>query len=108
MRKLLVSALIGLIFIGVPVRAHLVPAEIRYQAKIERETSSVAGTVTSVATDGSSFAIVSASDTKETLEFIIDKDTTVEGQLRVAAKVTVVYRAIEGGGNIALHVAAQA
>jgi hypothetical protein len=39
-----------------------------------------------------------------TREFALDGKTTIEGKLRVAARVTVRYKALENGGFVALHI----
>jgi len=73
----------------------------------EPATKSVAGKVTSIGKDGHSFAIVSPGDTNQTLEFVIDQNTKVQGEVHVGTTVTVAYQAVEGGENLAVAVTAQ-
>jgi hypothetical protein len=39
-----------------------------------------------------------------TREFALDGRTTIEGKLRIAARVTVRYKALGNGGFVALHI----
>jgi hypothetical protein len=66
------------------------------------EAQSVAGKISSVG--DATFAVDVMKDQKvNTLQFLVDGDTKVEGKLSVGAQATVEYRS-EEGKNIATHV----
>ncbi len=75
----------------------------------EGQTATASGKITAVS--DTSFALEvkkegeSAGQT-HTMNFVIDKNTKIEGNLEVGAQATVEYR-IENGQNIATHVTAQ-
>jgi hypothetical protein len=61
----------------------------------QQATQSVAGTVTSIEDGGRSFslAVENGSD-KKTIKFVLDKDSQVQGQVKVGTSVTVDYVAM--------------
>ena len=83
-RKLLFSAsLAGMLLLGVSMRAHPVSAQNQSQQKQpDQATKSTSGKVTSIGNAGQSFAIeVNNGDSKSTMQFVIDKNTQVQGQV---------------------------
>jgi hypothetical protein len=78
----------------------------------EAQTQSVSGRIASVEKSSFSLAVGSGStnpghqmeqNSPKTLTFMIDKNTTVDGKLKVGASADVTYRE-EGGNNIAVSV----
>jgi hypothetical protein len=70
------------------------------------DNASVAGKISSVG-DASFTLDVKKSQDSQTLEFLVDGNTKVEGKLTVGAQATVEYRA-DGDKYIATHVVVQA
>ncbi|MFY9529209.1 MAG: hypothetical protein WBC04_20820 [Candidatus Acidiferrales bacterium] len=102
MRKLLFSAsLAALLLLGVSVRAH--PNSLQSQSEKQSEqTKSVSGKVTSIGDGGHSFSLeVDESGNKRTMDFVVDKDTHIQGRVTTGTAVTVEYEAADGGQNIA-------
>jgi hypothetical protein len=85
-----------------------VPAE---EPQTSTEAQSVAGTIASVGKKSFTLTIASAISAKEqsqqtnpkTMIFLMDKNTTIDGQLRVGASVNVTYRE-DNGNNVAINV----
>jgi hypothetical protein len=76
------------------------------------ETRSVTGTISTVRENSFTLSVASAfsSDeqhetTPKTMVFVLDKNTTIDGKLRVGANADVTYRE-ENGANIAINVRA--
>ena len=68
----------------------------------------VSGTIASIGNGGQSFALqVNDGSNKQTMQFVVDKTTHVEGTVKVGTSVTVEYQA-KGGANLAVTVTAQA
>ena len=66
------------------------------------ENQSIAGKISSVG--DASFAVdVQKNQDMQTLQFLVDGNTKVEGKLAVGAQATVEYRA-DAGKNVAVHV----
>lgn len=108
MRKFFLSAsLAGLLLTGVSVKVPVSLAQENQQT--QPSTQKVAGTISSIGTGGTSFTLeVNNSSTKQTMQFVLDKNAKVQGNVRVGTAVTVEYEAKETGPNLALSVIAQA
>src|ERR1700723_3544966 len=84
----------GLMFVGTPARTHPIPAATQSEQQ-PQPMKSVDGTVSSIGDNGRSFALeVNESGNKRTVQFVMDKDTKVQGQLKVGTPVTVEYVAM--------------
>jgi len=70
-------------------------------------TKSVAGKIISIADSGTSFKLEVDGTDKETMEFVVNKKTQVQGQMKVGTLVAVDYEPVESGPNLALTVAAR-
>jgi len=70
-------------------------------------SQSTVGKVTAIGNGGHSFSIASTNDPKQTMDFVIDQNTKVEGQVHVGTTVTVAYQTKDGGANLALSVTAK-
>jgi len=70
------------------------------------DAQSVAGKISSIGDAAFSLEVAKSQDSEaksNTLQFLVDGNTKVEGQLSVGAQATVEYRS-DGGKNIATHV----
>lgn len=108
MRRFLLSAsLAGLLLTGVSVWADSASPQPASGQQSEHETKTVTGKVASIGNGGMSFALeVGGGDAKQTMQFVLDKNAKVQGNVKVGTPVTVEY-AVEQGQNLALSVAAQ-
>jgi hypothetical protein len=78
-----------------------------YARQSQQATTSVAGTVASIADDGHSFTVVTENEGqnggKQTMRFVLNKDSHVQGEVRVGVAVTVEYVAL-ADQNLAITV----
>lgn len=109
-RKLFFAVPLGsLLLVGVPVTTHgTTPAQQDQQQQQQKSTKSITGKVTAIGAQGHSFAVeVNASGSKQTMEFTVDKNTQVEGQVKAGTTVVVDYQPMDGGQNLCVRVSAQ-
>lgn len=78
------------------------------QSQEQQATKSVNGKVTGITNQGHSFTVESEGGNKQTMEFVVDKNTQVQGQVKVGTLVTVDYQPMQGGQNLCIRVAARA
>jgi hypothetical protein len=74
-------------------------------------TQSVSGKVAAIGNGGTSFTLqVNGGDSEKnnTMNFLVDKNTRVQGQVRQGSAVTVEYQAMKNGDLLAVSVMAQA
>jgi len=118
-RKFLCGVSVGsLLILGISTRAHSGSPAKRSQAQSEKQTQqptkSVAGKVAAIGSGGTSFTLevtgASEKDSsgKNTLDFVVDKNTQVKGQVKQGTPVTVEYQAMENGQLLAVSIMAQA
>ena len=107
-RKALAGAsLAGLLTLGTGVYART--ADFQEPAKQEQQaTKSVSGKVANIGNGGHSFSLEISGESKGTMQFQVDKNTQVKGQVREGSTVTVEYRAGDNGQNMAVSITAQA
>jgi hypothetical protein len=93
MRKLLLSvSFLGLMLAGALAKTQPIPTAPQSGQQAQKATKSVAGTIAAVGDNGGEFDLeVNDGGTKEILEFVLDKDTQVQGQIKVGTSVTVKY-----------------
>jgi hypothetical protein len=109
-RKLLFSAsLAGLLVLGLSAQARTITTQSQSE-KQSQAAKSVSGKVTSIGNGGHSFTLEVSGDTsnKRSMDFVVDKNTQVQGQVREGTPVTVEYQAMENGQYLALSITAQA
>lgn len=99
MRTLLPLAflsLVGFTAAAVSARTHPTPAAAQSaQQQDKQETKSIQGTVVSIGDKGRSFALeTNDRGTKQTLQFVVDQETQVQGQVKVGTSVKVEYVAM--------------
>jgi len=111
MRKLILSASLlafGLTLTAVPSRTATLSRQSENTQKSEPAAQSAVGKVTAIGSNGHSFTIQSGDNSKQSMDFVIDQNTKVEGHVHVGTTVTVAYAPQQGGPNLAITVTAQA
>jgi len=115
-RKYLVgAAAASLLTLGTPLSIPLLhaqsPTETQAPSGSDQEqkaTKSVSGKVMDIGDGGHSFRLQVSGETKNTMEFVVDKNTQVNGQVREGTLVTVEYQPTDGGKNVAINITASA
>ena len=108
MKKFLVSAsLAGLLLLaGASTWTSYISAQTQPEEQ-SKATKTIAGKVTSIGPDGRSFGLeVDQNGQKQTMQFVVDKNSKIQGQVKVGTPVTVEY-AMEGVQNLALMITSQ-
>jgi hypothetical protein len=104
-RKLLYCVpLAGLLVVGFPARAQPIHMQSDSGKQSEPATKSVSGKVTSIGNSGASFAVEVEGSSKDTMEFLVNKNTQVQGQVKVGTLVAVEYQPTEKGENLAVSI----
>jgi hypothetical protein len=104
--KILYSVpLIGLLVVGLHARAEPINLQSAHDQQSEPTTKSVAGKVTAIGTSGASFAVEVEGTSKQTMQFVVNKNTQVQGQVKVGTLVAVDYQPDENGQNLAISIA---
>ena len=73
----------------------------------QQAVKSVSGKVAAIGTGGTAFTLEVSGENKKTMDFVVDKNTQVQGQVRAGSAVTVEYQAMETGQYLAVSVTAQ-
>lgn len=101
------ASLAGLLALGTGAYARSV--NFQEPSKQEQQsTKSISGKVANIGNGGHSFSLQISGQEKGTMQFQVDKNTQVNGQVREGSTVTVEYRADDNGQNVALSITAQA
>jgi hypothetical protein len=74
----------------------------------QQAVKSVSGKVATIGSGGSSFSLEVAGSSSKKMDFVVDKNTQVKGQVREGSAVTVEYQAMNNGQYLAVSVTAQA
>jgi hypothetical protein len=106
-RKILFTASLGsLLVAGAPVLTY--GQQGQGQQEQQQATKSVSGKVTAIGNQGHSFAVeIEAGGSKQTMQFVVDKNTQVVGQVKTGTMVAVDYQPMDGGQNLCVKVTAQ-
>jgi hypothetical protein len=106
-RKILTGlTLIGFLTAVVPAMAHKTTTQ-QSQGK-QQATKSITGKVASIGDQGKSFALeVSDGSSKKTMNFVVDKNTQVQGRVTEGTIVAVEYQPSDDGQNLCVRVTAQ-
>ena len=106
-RKILTGlALVGFLTAVVPAMAHKTSTQ-QSQGK-QQATKSVTGKVASIGDQGKSFALeVNDGSSKRTMNFVVDKNTQVQGRVTEGTVVAVEYQPSDDGQNLCVRVTAQ-
>jgi hypothetical protein len=103
-RVLATASLGGLLLMGAPA---LIQGQDAQQGQPSQQAAkSVSGKVTDIADNGHSFTVDTGSG-KQAMKFVVDKNTQVQGQVKVGTMVAVDYQAMDGGQLLCVRVAAQ-
>jgi len=100
------ASLAGLLALGTGAYART--TNFQEPSKQEQSTKSVSGKVANIGNGGHSFSLEVSGENKNTMQFQVDKNTQVNGQVREGSAVTVQYRADANGQNLAVSITAQA
>ena len=107
---LLCASLAGLMLLGISASTQQAPNQPSEKGSQQQAaTKSVTGTVSLIGNGGRSFTleVSDGSNGKRTMEFVLDKNTQVQGQVQKGTPVTVQYEAMDSGQNLAVSVTAQ-
>jgi hypothetical protein len=109
-RKILVGATLGgLLLVGVPAIAHSKAAQ-NQSGQQSQATKSISGKVASIGDNGKSFVVEVDSKNggaKQNMQFVVDKNTQVQGHVTAGTMVLVEYQPMDGGQNLCVKVSAQ-
>jgi hypothetical protein len=107
-RKILVGASLGgLLLVSVPAIAHSKAAQ-NQSGQQSQATKSVSGKVASIGDNGKSFVVeVNNGSSKQNMQFVVDKNTQVQGHVTAGTMVLVEYQPMDGGQNLCVKVSAQ-
>ena len=75
------------------------------QKRQQRATQSISGKVTDIGDQGHSFTL--EADTGGSMKFVVDRNTQVQGQVKVGMLVAVDYQATDDGQLLCVRVAPQ-
>jgi hypothetical protein len=105
-RKLLYSiSLASLLVIGAQLSAQPSHTQSDSGKQSKPATKSVSGKVTSIGNSGTSFEVQVEGSSNQTMEFVVNNKTQVQGKVSVGTLVAVDYQPIEGGQNLAVSIA---
>ncbi|HXX13964.1 MAG TPA: DUF5666 domain-containing protein [Candidatus Eremiobacteraceae bacterium] len=103
---LLTASLGGLLLIGAPgiLQGH----NQQGQQSQQQASKTISGKVTGIGDQGHSFTVdTEGNGGNQSMQFVVDKNTRVQGQVKVGTMVTVDYQPMNGGQLLCLRVAAQ-
>ena len=110
-RKLLVCASLGgLLLLGLSSRSYSAtpkPGSLLAE-QAQPGSKSVSGKVATIESGGHGFTLEVSSSNKQRMDFVVDKNTQIQGQVKEGTTVTVEYKATEDGKFLAVSVTAQA
>jgi hypothetical protein len=97
----------GVLVIGSQLTARSVHPQSEMAKQSKPATRSVKGKIISIADTGTSFAVELEGTNNETMEFLLNNRTQVQGKVKIGMLVAVDYEPIEEGQNLALNIAAR-
>jgi len=102
--KILSGAFLAFLLIAVSARARPLPPQSQSGQQSEQGKQTVTGKVTNVETGGKAFSMeVNQGNNKRTMQFVLDKNTVVQGHVGAGTVATVEYTQ-NGGQFIALNI----
>src|SRR5262249_24885695 len=102
--KFLFGASLACSLLVVSIRARPIPQEAQSNQQND-QSMSVTGKVTKVETGGKSFSVeVTQSGKPQTMQFVVDKGTTVQGHVGAGSVATVEYQPGSNGQFVAVTV----
>jgi hypothetical protein len=108
-RKILTCLSLGGLLMGaVPAIALSATLQNQPGKESQQAPKSVTGKVTSIGDQGKSFAMeVDDGSNKRTMQFVVDKNTQVQGRIAEGTIAAVEYQPTESGQNVCVRVTAQ-
>jgi len=104
-RKMLLSASLGgMLLTGVPAIGHSTLQD-HSKKQDQQATKTVSGKVTSIGNDRRSFVL--EADNGGTMQFVLDKNSQVEGRVAAGTMVLVEYQPTSGDQNLCVKVSAR-
>jgi hypothetical protein len=104
--KFLSGAFLAVLLVAVSVNARPLPPQSQ-SGQTSEQTKSITGKVTTVETGGKAFSMeVSQGNSKRTMQFVLDKNTVVQGHVGAGTTATVEYTQ-NGGQFVALNISEQ-
>jgi hypothetical protein len=100
-------SLAGLLLIDISASAHPNLWAAASGQQSAPATKSVVGKITSIGNSGTTFALQPDGGDKQVMQFIVGKNTQVQGQVKVGTLVTVEYQPTDGGQNMAVTITAR-
>ena len=73
----------------------------------QQSVKSVSGKISTIGSGGSSFSLEVAGNSSKKMDFVVDKNTQVKGQVREGTAVTAEYQAMNNGQFLAVSITAQ-
>jgi hypothetical protein len=110
-RKSIIAAFVGsTLLLGLAIQANPVRQSQSASGKQSQQKAleSVAGKVAAIESGGKAFTLTVSGEKEKTMDFVLDQNTKVQGQVREGTAVTVEYQAMENGQNLAVSVTAEA
>jgi len=107
---LLCASLVSALMLGISASSQQTPSQPSEKQAPQGVTKSVTGTVATIGNGGRSFTleVSQGGSSKHTMEFVLDKNTQVQGSVKTGTPVTVEYQAMDSGQNVAVSITAQA
>ena len=87
-----------------PTRSLPNPQQANSGQQSQQATKSVSGKVVSIGSSGTSFTLGVDGDTKQTMEFVVDKNTQLRGPVKTGTLVAVEYQPSQSGPNVAVTI----
>jgi hypothetical protein len=104
--KILSGAFLAFLLVAVSVHARPLPPQSQ-SGQQSQQTKSVTGKVTNVETGGKAFSMeISQGNSKRTMQFVLDKNTVVQGHVGAGTTATVDYLQT-GGQFVAVNISEQ-
>jgi hypothetical protein len=104
--KFLSGAFLAVLLVAVSANARPLPPQSQ-SGQTSEQTKSITGKVTTVETGGKAFSMeVSQGNSKRTMQFVLDKNTVVQGHVGAGTTATVEYTQ-NGGQFVALNISEQ-
>ena len=108
-RKLFMCAsLAGLLTLGAGIAVRTANAQDPGDKQEQPASKTISGKVASIGNGGHSFSLEVNGESKSKMDFVVDKNTQVNGQVREGTPVTVQYQAMANGTNVAVSITANA
>ena len=105
--KILSGAFLALLLTAVTARTQPLPPQSQSGQQSEQSKQTVTGKVTNVETGGKAFSMeVNQGNNKRTMQFVLDKNTVVQGHVGAGTTATVEYTQ-NGGQFVALNISEQ-